>query len=380
MDEVDLANNTTKNTDYKARFGLDYRILEGLNLSADYQYERYQSINKDIQSVNSYSVRELINQHTVINENGLSYRIPKGDILDHSQNDIEAWTMKIGATLNRNFGIDKQHYVNATAGFEVRSKHSTTETYRKLGYDDQVLSWSPIDAVDLATNGTTPPWYDYPMRYYASSYDGFNDILNREVSYYLSGVYTYDNRYTVSGSLRIDKSNLFGVSDKYRRNPIWSFGANWNIKNEKFFHCDAITALMLRASVGLTGNFDRSGRTSPIMIGQFISSDLVDGGGYMRITTPPNPLLRWERTRSINLSVDLGLFDRVNTTFTYYHNKGYDLLGEAQLDPTVGYSEQLINSADMNNTGMEIQLDADLIRTRDFTWNLGWVSDITRTK
>ena len=57
------------------------------------------------------------------------------------------------------------------------------------------------------------------MRYYASSYDGFNDILNREVSYYLSGVYTYDNRYTVSGSLRIDKSNLFGVSDKYRRNP-----------------------------------------------------------------------------------------------------------------------------------------------------------------
>ena len=99
MDEVDLANNTTKNTDYKARFGLDYRILEGLNLSADYQYERYQSINKDIQSVNSYSVRELINQHTVINENGLSYRIPKGDILDHSQNDIEAWTMKIGALL-----------------------------------------------------------------------------------------------------------------------------------------------------------------------------------------------------------------------------------------------------------------------------------------
>lgn len=75
----------------------------------------------------------------------------------------------------------------------------------------------------------------------------------------------------------------------------------------------------------------------------------------------------------INLSVDLGLFDRINTTLTYYHNKGYDLLGEAHLDPTVGYSEQLINSADMNNSGVEVQLDADLIRTRDFTWNVGWV-------
>lgn len=311
LDEIDMANNTTKNTDYKARFGLDYRVIEGLNLSADYQYERYQSINKDIQSINSYGVRELINQHTVIGENGLSYRIPKGDILDHEQEDVEAWTMKIGATLNRNFGADKQHYVNATAGFEVRSRHSTKEKYRKLGYNDQTLSWSPIDAIDLATNGTTPPWSSNPMHYYASSYDYFTDILNREISYYLSTVYTYDNRYTVSGSLRIDKSNLFGVSDKYKRNPIWSFGANWNIKNEKFFKCDAITALMLRASLGLTGNFDRSGSTSPIMVGRFISSDQVDGGGYMRITTPPNPLLRWERTRSINLSVDLGLFDRI---------------------------------------------------------------------
>ena len=132
LDEIDMANNTTKNTDYKARFGLDYRVIEGLNLSADYQYERYQSINKDIQSINSYGVRELINKHTVIGENGLSYRIPKGDILDHSQTDVEAWTMKIGATLNRNFGADKQHYVNATAGFEARSKHTTTESYRKL--------------------------------------------------------------------------------------------------------------------------------------------------------------------------------------------------------------------------------------------------------
>lgn len=136
LDEIDMANNTTKNTDYKARFGLDYRVIEGLNLSADYQYERYQSINKDIQSINSYGVRELINQHTVIGENGLSYRIPKGDILDHEQEDVEAWTMKIGATLNRNFGADKQHYVNATAGFEVRSRHSTKEKYRKLGYND----------------------------------------------------------------------------------------------------------------------------------------------------------------------------------------------------------------------------------------------------
>lgn len=379
LDEIDMADNTTKNIDYKARFGLDFKVLEGVNISADYQYEKYLSTTKEIQSANSYDVRYLVNSHTTVDENELTYRIPKGDILDHSQTDIDAWVLKFGATLNRNFGDDKQHYVNATAGFEMRSKHSTTETYRKLGYDDQLLTWVPINAVELAQNGTNNQW-GTSSYYDAADYDTFLDILNREVSYYLSAVYTYDNRYTVSGSVRIDKSNLFGVSDKYRRNPIWAFGANWNIKNEKFFQCNAISALMLRASLGLTGNFDRSGKTSPVMIGKFISSSLVDGGGYMRISTPPNPLLRWERTRSVNLSVDLGLFDRINTTLTYYHNKSYDLLGETQLDPTVGYKEQSINSADMNNTGVEVQLNADLIRTRDFTWNLGWVFGYNKNK
>lgn len=372
LDEIDYANNTTKNVDYKTRFGMDFKVMEGLNLSADYQYEKYQSVTKEIQSSNSYYVRHLINSHTVVEDNGLTYRIPKGDILDHSQLDTEAWIVKFGATLNRNFGAEKQHYVNATGGFEMRSKHTTSEDYRKLGYNDQLLTWTPINAVELAQNGTKNQW-GTSSYYDSASYDRFTDNLNREISYFLSAVYTYDNRYTVSGSVRIDKSNLFGVSDKYRRNPIWALGANWNIKNEKFFKCDAISALMLRASWGLTGNFDRSGTTSPVMIGRFISSSLVDGGGYMRITTPPNPLLRWERTESVNLSVDLGLFDRINTTFTYYHNKSYDLLGETQLDPTVGYEEQSINSANMNNTGFEIQLDADVIRTRDFTWNIGWV-------
>lgn len=379
LDEVDMANNTTKNVDVKTRFGLDYRIMDGLSLSADYQYENYRSTNKNIQSKNSYDVRYLINQQTEMTDDGLKYRIPKGDILDRSLTSVEAWTMKIGATLNRSFGVNKNHYVNATAGFEMHNKHLASERYRKLGYDDQVLTWQPIDANLLSSDWFIAPW-GKSYRYDSNSYDGFSDVLNREVSYYMSGVYTYDQRYTLSASMRIDKSNLFGVSDKYRRNPIWSVGANWNVKNEKFFHCDAVSALMLRASVGLTGNFDRSGRTSPVMVGRFMNSALVDGGGWLNISTPPNPLLRWERTRSVNVSADLGLFNRLNATVTYYHNKGYDLLGESQLDPTVGYSEQIINAANMTNHGVEVMLNADLIRTRDFQWNLGWVFGFNKNK
>lgn len=379
LDEVDYANNHTTNIDYKVRLGLDYKIINGLSLSADYQYERYNSTNKDLMSEDSYAVRELINTHTVISDEGLTYRIPKGDILDHYQSDVNAWIFKVGANLNRSFGAENQHYVNAVAGFEMRHRHHVTESYRKLGYDDQLLTWTAIDAVDLAKNPTETGW-GTQMTYDAASYDRFGDLLNREISYFLSGVYTYDNRYTASASMRVDESNLFGVSDKYRRNPIWAVGANWNVKNESFFNCDAVSALLLRTSIGLTGNFDRSGSTTPVMVGKFISSSLVDGGGYMRIVTPPNPLLRWERTRSFNVSADLGLFDRVNTTLTYYQNKSYDLLGEKQLDPTVGYTNQRINAADMSNKGVELELHADLIRLKDFTWNLGFIYGYNKNK
>jgi len=379
LEELDLANNFTHNTDYKVRLGADFRVWKGLNVSADYQYEKYVSNTKNIQSGKSGEVRRLVNDYTEEVSGGLKYNIPKGDILDHSRRDVDSWVFKLGATLNRHFGVNKEHYVNATAGFEMRSRHAFTERYRRLGYNDQLLTSSDINAVDLSSSWHYTPWGS-TVRYDTSTYNSFSDILNRERSYYLSGVYTYDDRYTLSASMRIDESNLFGVDDKYRRNPIWAVGANWNVRNEKFFHCDAITALMVRASLGLTGNFDRSGSTAPVMIARFIPNNNIDGGGFMRLQNPPNPLLRWERTRSINTSVDLGLWNRLDLTLTYYRNNSYDLLGNAELDPTVGYKRAVVNSADMTNQGMELELNADIIRTKDFTWNIGFVYSYNRNK
>lgn len=371
LDEVDLANNKTDGVNYKVRVGADFKIINGLSISADYQYEKSSSTNKKVTSKNSYDGRTLINSMAVPNSTGsLDYNIPNADILDHQQLTTDAWIVKLGATLNRSFGADKQHYVNAVGGFEMRSRHYYTEKYRKLGYDDQVLSWQPIDAVSLQ-NGVNW-WNGDTSRYYSTSYDGFSDVLNREVSIFLSAIYTYDSRYTLSGSMRIDESNLFGASDKYRRNPIWSVGANWNVKNEKFFNVDFISALMLRASLGMTGNFDRSGSTTPVMVGRKTYLPAIEDY-VVRLTTPPNPKLRWERNHSTNVSIDLGLFDRINATLTYYNNASSDLLGSTTLDPTVGYASARINAADMTNKGIELQLGADIIKLRNFNWNINWI-------
>lgn len=380
LEEIDLANNTSKNTAYKVRIGGDYEIIKGLALSADYQYEKYDANTREIYSKDSYFTRNQLNYLTEIkaNNGGIVRHLPEGDILNGNRSNTYSWVFRAVSRLNRTFGSEDQHYVNAVAGFEARKRVSTSETYRRFGYDDNLLIWKPFDQKFLAVNGIR--WWDNQNHLYnATTYDRFGERDIRERSFFGSVVYTYDSRYTLSGSLRIDESNLFGVSSKYRRNPIWAFGANWNVANESFFSSKVITALMLRASLGLTGNYDRTGSTTPVMVG--VRSYIPASGGYVtRINTPPNPFLRWERSRSTNVSADISLWNRINASLTYYNNYSYDLLGQTNLNPSTGYSNAKINAADMKNKGLELTLNGDIIRNRDFSWNAGLVFSYNKNK
>lgn len=380
LEEIDLANNKNKNTAYKVRVGGDYDIIKGLSLSVDYQYEKYDSNTREMYSKDSYFTREQLNYMTEIkpNNGGIIRHLPEGDILNVSRSGTNSWVFRSVARLNRTFGSEDKHYVNAVAGFEVRKRVMTSETYRRFGYDDNLLVWKPFDQNTLAVNGIR--WWDnLTHRYNATTYDRFGEKDIRERSFFGSMVYTYDSRYTLSGSVRIDESNLFGVSSKFRRNPIWAFGANWNVANESFFSSRVITALMLRASLGLTGNYDRSGSTTPVMVG--VRSYIPASGGYVtRINTPPNPFLRWERSRSTNISADISLWKRLNASLTYYYNYSYDLLGETNLNPSTGYSSARINAADMKNTGFELTVNGDIVSTQDFSWNAGLVLSYNKNK
>lgn len=371
LNEANLASNITNTTSYKVRVGSDFTILEGLSASVDFQKERMNSETKNLRSRFSNSIANEINRLTTIGANNvLTYNLPNGDVLDLNSVDTDAWTLKGVLTLNRRFGADKKHYVNAVAGMEARKRVTMTERRRKLGYDDQLLSWQPINQVLLEKTGV--PGYFGTERYYASSYDGFSHLDNREVSTFGSAIYTYDGRYTLSGSFRFDESNLFGADKKFRRNPIYSLGANWNISNEPFFSSNIISNLTLRATHGLTGNFDRSGSTTPIMVTS--RTFLASVNGYItRISTPPNPFLRWEKTATSNLSLEIGLLSRFNATVDLYYKHSKDLLGNQTLDPTTGYSSARVNAADMINKGVELSLSGDIFRANNFTWDFSWI-------
>ena len=134
-----------------------------------------------------------------------------------------------------------------------------------------------------------------------------------------------------------------------------------------------------RISYGLTGNFDRSGSSTPLLTVRRSFNSAI--GAYLsRVSNAPNPKLRWERTKTLNIGVETELFNRLSLMLEYYDKRSYDLLGNVQIDPTLGFDGGYINAADMRNRGFEMQLNAEALRLKDFSWFVNFVFGYNKNK
>lgn len=374
LEENQIANNTSKGWGLKTRTGVDWKIINGLSMSNDFIYERTTNTIRNLYGEKGYDARTLMNRLTSTDaSNKLVFNIPKGDILDLGTTTFNNYAFR--NQLNYINTFSKKHYVNVIAGFDLRKVVTESGKTRRLGYNDDLLSFQYIDAKALAAPGII--WWDGSRQTYSpSSYESAGLVDNREYSYYSTLAYTYDDRYTFSSSYRTDHSNLFGADPKFKRTPLWSIGGQWNISNEHFFHSKLISNLDVRVTYGLTGNFDRNSTTTTYLVATRFANAIAND--YVaRLNTPPNPKLRWERSQTFNLGTDIGLLaGRFSASLDYYRKFSYDLLGSQDLDPTVGLTSATINAADMINHGIELSLKAGIIATKNFSWtsnlNLGY--------
>jgi len=365
LEEARLANNSDKTFALRTNVGGEWKIIKGLTLNANFLYDRSKLSTRNIISQEAYANRAFTNQYTTLDASGKPvYNIPQGDRLNQVENTSNNWAIRTQLNYTRVF--HSVHFLNLAAGAEIKKYITDGFTASKFGYNDDLQSWQPVDQKMLLKGGLR--WWDgkaVPILD-VTSYDGFTHTDVREKSTYGMATYTYDDRYTVTGSYRVDQSNLFGVDPKYRRTPLWSAGLAWNVAQESFFHVDQISMLKLRATVGLTGNFDAT--TTPLLVAtrryQATLNDFAARvNGY-------NPKLRWERTRTINVGVDLGMFNnRLQVSADAYNKYGYDLYGNLVLDPTVGFNQMNINAARMTNKGIELAIQGNIIERKNFKWN-----------
>jgi TonB-linked SusC/RagA family outer membrane protein len=185
------------------------------------------------------------------------------------------------------------------------------------------------------------------------------------------------DRYSLSGSLRRDGSSRFGANNRY--GTFWSVGAAWNIDQEDFMlNAKLISSLKLRASYGVNGN---AGIGNYDWRSIFLFTTTYNGASGSFQNSIGNNNLTWEQNKPFDVGLELGVLDnRISLEADYYIRKTENLLLNEPLSPTGGFTTYSNNVGAMENKGIELTLNANPIKTRDFNWTLSLNSAWNKNK
>lgn len=263
------------------------------------------------------------------------------------RNSADVLSLTVTNTINYLFTAADKHSFNFMLGQEGVDYRSEGFTVTTRGQNNDVLT--------NVTSGTrASSWSDSSSSYAYLSFFG-------------RGEYNYDNRYYADFSVRTDASSRFGKQGRWA--GFWSVGLMWNLKQEAFMKdYNWLTNAQVAFSTGTSGNstipdYDhlalvRGGETYADQAGIFIYQS-------------GNEKLGWEQTWATNLAFHLGFFNRLNVDLELYNKRTTNMLMEVpQSYANKGEGYRWDNVGAMVNRGVELSVNADVIRTRDFTWNI----------
>ncbi|MNK01769.1 vitamin B12/cobalamin outer membrane transporter [compost metagenome] len=266
-------------------------------------------------------------------------------------------------TLSYNKKFNKDHELSAVGGFTMEAgKGRSFGAFAKL-LPNEGLGLSGLDeGVPLSIQSTT---------------------TNNTLSSFLGRAnYTYKSKYLFTASFRADGSSRF-INNKWGYFPSGSFA--WRLGSEPFMKkLKFVSSAKLRTSYGFTGNNgigDFSAYpsyVSPLAGGYSFGNQMVNGSysGSMG-----NVDLKWEKTEQMDFGLDLGLFkDRINIEIDAYRKNTSDLLLNASLPTSSGYSKQFNNIGKVRNEGLELTLNATPIHGKDFKWTTNFNISFNRNK
>ena len=184
--------------------------------------------------------------------------------------------------------------------------------------------------------------------------------------YFAKGEYNYLDKYYFTSSIRRDGSSRFHKD--HRWGTFWAIGAAWRLNEESWLKdVEWLDGLKLKASYGTQGND---------VIGYYHNYtdlyrvDRVDGDAALVKVNRGNPDLTWEKSKNFNVGFEASFWKRLNVNFDFFIKKTTDLLYASPLSPSEGSPSSIYrNEMDMKNTGIELEISGDIIRTKNVRWN-----------
>ena len=259
------------------------------------------------------------------------------------------FSYNINATLNYTLQAGR-HLLFSGVGVNVVENKSKTSSFTATGFLDE--RFNEIEFAATYLDGSKP---------------GGSEGKDRMIGFLGNVNYSFDNRYFVDLSGRIDGSSKYGKDKRFA--PLWSAGIGWNINNEHFLEgADWLTRLTIRGSIGLTGNqnFDPyvARTTMQFDMDQVYYQAL--GASFMAFG---NKDLEWQRSKKRNIGLDLEILQRrLTLRFDYYDDRTSGLLLPVSVTPSLGFASYTENMGEQSNKGYEFDLNAVVIRNKHFDW------------
>ena len=331
--------NATLNTkdqatydDFVDNFSVEWDILSNLKFKAQFSIER---INRSTDIFKPADHTDFVEQE----ENKGSYQ--KGNTVSESYD---------GSAVLSYFTYIKKHALSINAGWNITSEDEDYSSYTIYGFPNQQLDHPSLGAGFREGDGVTG-----------------DATISRLMGFFGNVNYSYDDRYFIDGSIRMDGSSQFGSEQRW--GTFWSAGIGWNIHNEAFFKdSNIVNQLRLRASTGFTGGQNFYPYQALMMYQYNTNLSYQDYIGAV-IKAFGNSNLKWQRTQKHNFGVDFGVFNnRLSGYFNYFIESSKDLLVDVDMASYLGFDSYKENLGETQNKGYEFNIRWTVFQNKD--WNI----------
>uniref|UniRef100_UPI003216761A SusC/RagA family TonB-linked outer membrane protein n=1 Tax=uncultured Draconibacterium sp. TaxID=1573823 RepID=UPI003216761A len=304
-----------------------YDIMKGLSLTSQLEID-YMSSYEDI-----YEART--------NWGGISLDGTPVGYSTRGHVNFLTWTNIERLNYEKEIGV---HKIGALLGFEMNSKQYNTTRASGSGFVNDHIK---------------------EVAYAVSEYGSSSAKLDRSMSFFVQGTYSYDKRHYFTFNIRKDGNSKFGKDVRWVN--FGSLAYSWNIHNEEFFTSDAINILKFKASFGSNGN-SRLG--SQEALGSYSYNNDYNYMRYsgVQLSAGPNPGLSWETTYMTNVGLRVKLYEKLDVDIEWYNNKTVDLLSKLDVSRTTGDTRVYRNVGSILNRGLEATITSENIKTKNFSW------------
>ncbi len=295
--------------------------------------------------------------------------------------DYNSHNSQLSAAAAQNGKATRSTYFGHTHNFETFGNYDVT--FNKVHKLALMAGYSWEEKVSNDGFGlTVHDFYDDNLKWYnltyASTIDGISAVQSgtketvRNISFYGRASYSFNSKYMLQATIRRDGSSVFGDGNQWGTFP--SVSAAWNITEEDFMqNQNVFSNLKFRLGYGVSGN--ALGFGAYTAVATYGASGFFNYNGKswrtLAATKNANPDLKWESTGMLNIGLDYAILGgRINGTLEWYHKKTKDLIWDYPVSTTIyPYGSIAANVGEITNKGIELTINIEAIRTKDFSWN-----------